>query len=103
MLPVADVEMARRAVKEFLTTPVEWYMHLAVSTSRHVRVSLRGITVPTPFVAGRWDVLASADDMRTASERIAGSTYVRLNGTHFLAMERPDEVHALLLDLLTKV
>jgi pimeloyl-ACP methyl ester carboxylesterase len=103
MLPVPDVEMARRAVKEFLTTPVEWYMHLAVSTSRHVRVSLRGITVPTTFVAGRWDVLASADDMRTASERIAGSTYVRLNGTHFLAMERPDEVHALLLDLLTQV
>jgi pimeloyl-ACP methyl ester carboxylesterase len=103
MLPVPDVEMARRAVKEFLTTPIDWYMHLAVSTSRHVRVSLRGITVPTTFVAGRWDVLASADDMRTASERIAGSTYVRLNGTHFLAMERPDEVHALLLDLLTQV
>lgn len=103
MLPVPDVEMARRAIKEFLTTPIDWYMHLAVTTSKHVRVSLRGISVPTTFVAGRWDVLASADDMRTASERIAGSTYVRLSASHFVAMEKPDEVHALLLDLLDRV
>jgi pimeloyl-ACP methyl ester carboxylesterase len=103
MLPVPDVAMARRAVKEFLTTPIDWYMHLAVTTSRHVRVSLRGIDVPTTFVAGRWDVLASAEDMRTAAERIAGATYVRLNSSHFVAMERPDEVHDLLLELLDRV
>jgi pimeloyl-ACP methyl ester carboxylesterase len=103
MLPVPDVRMARRAIKEFLTTPIDWYMHLAVTTSRHVRVSLRGIDVPTTFVAGRWDVLASAEDMRTAAERIAGATYVRMNASHFVAMERPDEVHELLLDLLDRV
>ena len=103
MLPVPDVDMARRAIKEFLTTPIDWYMHLAVTTSRHVRVSLRAIDVPTTFVAGRWDVLASAEDMRTASERIAGSTYVRLNASHFVAMEKPDEVHKLLLELLDQV
>ncbi len=103
MLPVPDVAMARRAIKEFLTTPIDWYMHLAVTTSRHVRVSLRGITVPTSFVAGRWDVLASAEDMRTAADRIAGASYVRLDASHFVAMERPDEVHELLLDLLDRV
>jgi pimeloyl-ACP methyl ester carboxylesterase len=68
-----------------------------------VRVSLRGIDVPTTFVAGRWDVLASAEDMRTAAERIAGATYVRLNSSHFVAMERPDEVHDRLLELLDRV
>jgi pimeloyl-ACP methyl ester carboxylesterase len=103
MLPVPDVELARRAVKEFLTTPIDWYMHLAVTTSRHVRVSLRGLRVPTTFVAGRWDILASAEDMRTAAERIEGATYVRLDASHFVAMERPDEVHELLLDLLDRV
>jgi len=101
MLPVPDVVMARRAIKEFLTTPIDWYMHLAVTTSKHVRVSLRSIDVPTTFVAGRWDVLASAEDMRTASERIAGSSYVRLNASHFVAMEKPDEVHGHLLELLS--
>lgn len=103
MLPVPDVDMVRRAVKEFLTTPIDWYMHLAVTTSRHVRVSLRSIDVPTTFVAGRWDVLSSAEDMRTASERIPGSTYVRLNASHFVTMEKPDEVHELLLELLDRV
>lgn len=103
MLPVPDVDMVRRAVKEFLTTPIDWYMHLAVTTSRHVRVSLRPIDVPTTFVAGRWDVLSSAEDMRTASERIPGSTYVRLNASHFVTMEKPDEVHELLLELLDRV
>jgi pimeloyl-ACP methyl ester carboxylesterase len=103
MLPVPDAAMARRAIKAFLTTPIDWYMHLAVTTSTHVRVSLRAIEVPTTFVAGRWDLLASATDMRTASERIAGSTYVRLNASHFVAMEKPAEVHQLLLELLEQV
>jgi pimeloyl-ACP methyl ester carboxylesterase len=40
--------------------------------------------------------------VRTASERIAGATYARLNASHFVAMERPDEVHALLLELLER-
>lgn len=103
MLPVADVESTAETVREMLQTPVDWYMHLAVTTSRHVRVSLRAVDVPSTFVAGRWDVLASAEDMRTASERIAGSAYVRLNASHFVAMEKPDEVHALLLELLAKI
>jgi pimeloyl-ACP methyl ester carboxylesterase len=103
MLPVADVDLTAETVREMLRTPVDWYMHLAVTTSKHVRVSLRTIDVPTTFVAGRWDVLASAEDMRTASERIAGSTYVRLGASHFVAMEKPDEVHALLLELLDRV
>ncbi|MFL6107227.1 MAG: alpha/beta fold hydrolase, partial [Marmoricola sp.] len=63
MLPVADVELTAETVREMLRTPVDWYMHLAVETSKHVRVSLRDIAVPATFVAGHWDVLASTDDM----------------------------------------
>ena len=103
MLPVADVELTAETVLEMLQTPVDWYMHLAVETSKHVRVSLRDIDVPATFVAGHWDVLASAEDMRTASERIPGSEYVELGASHFVAMEHPAEVHELLLDLLDRV
>ncbi|MGO4258396.1 alpha/beta fold hydrolase [Marmoricola sp. RAF53] len=103
MLPVADVELTAATVHEMLQIPVDWYMHLAVETSRHVRVSLRSIAVPTTFVAGRWDVLASAHDMRTAADRIEGAEFVELNATHFVAMEKPVEVHELLLDLLDRV
>lgn len=103
MLPTPDVAMTRRAVAEFLTTPIDWYMHLALATARHVRVSLRNIDVPTSFVAGRYDVLASSADMRTASERIKDAEYVELRATHFVAMEKPAEVHEQLLSLLDRV
>jgi pimeloyl-ACP methyl ester carboxylesterase len=100
MLPVADPVLARRAVKEFLSTPTDWYMHLALHSSLHLRVSLRNISVPTSFVAGKYDILASSHDMFTAAERIEGATYQELRATHFLPMEKPDEVHEALLDLL---
>ncbi len=103
MAEVADEELSRRAVREFLTTPVEWYMHLAYHSSRHQRVSLRRIAVPTSFLAGKRDVLASATDMRTAAERIPHATYRVLRATHFLPMERPAEVHEELLALLARV
>ena len=53
MLPVPGEALARRAIKEFLTTPTDWYMHLALHSSRHPRVSLRAIDVPVAFVAGQ--------------------------------------------------
>jgi pimeloyl-ACP methyl ester carboxylesterase len=103
MLPGADPEVVQRAVSAFLTTPVQWYMHLARAAARHDRISLSRVRVPAAFVAGRWDILASSADMRTAGERIPGSRYVELRGTHFVQMERPDEVHAELLALLGRL
>ena len=103
MLPVADSGLAARAVAEFLTTPVDWYFHLALTTSRHARVSLSGLTVPAFFVAGRWDVLSGSRDMFSAAARMRDATYVELPGSHFLQMERPAEVHALLLEFLERV
>jgi pimeloyl-ACP methyl ester carboxylesterase len=103
MLPVPETAVVRRAVKEFLQTPVDWYMHMARASAQHPRVSLSSITVPTTFVAGRYDILASAKDMRTAAERIPGASYVLLRGSHFLQFEHADEVHAELLSLVGHV
>lgn len=103
MLPTPEVASVRRAVAEFLTTPVDWYMHLALAAAEHPRVSLRGIRVPTAFVAGRYDVLASSRDMATAAQRIPEATYVELPGSHFLQLEHPDPVHEELLTLLGRI
>lgn len=103
MLPTPDPANTAHAVRAFLQTPVDWYMHLALATSKHLRVSLRRVAVPTAFVAGRYDLLASSADMRTAAYRIEGATYTELKASHFIPMERPDEVHDLLLDLLDRV
>jgi pimeloyl-ACP methyl ester carboxylesterase len=103
MLPTAKSQEVRRAVREFLTTPVDWYGHLAVAAARHPRVSLSQIDVPAAFVAGRWDLLASHRDMRSAAERIDDASYVALFGTHFLNLERSREITRLLHQFLEKV
>ena len=103
MFPVADRELAVRAVKEFLTTPIDWYFHLALSTSRHARVSLSKVQVPARFVAGSYDVLAGNRYMASAAERLEQGEYVKLRGTHFIAMEQPEQVHQLLLEFLESV
>jgi pimeloyl-ACP methyl ester carboxylesterase len=66
-------------------------------------VSLSHVRVPTTFVGGRFDVLASSRDMASAAARIPGATYVELRGSHFLQLERPDEVHRHLLGLLERL
>lgn len=100
MFPVRDPELAAVAVTEFLKVPIEWYMHLAISTSKHARVRLSRITVPTLFVAATYDVLAGARDMKSAAARIKSAEYVELRGSHFIAMEQPERVHQLLIDFL---
>jgi pimeloyl-ACP methyl ester carboxylesterase len=102
-LPVEDLVAVRRAVEEFLTTPVDWYMHLALAAAEHPRVSLRHVKVPTTFVAGKYDLLASSQDMRTAADRIDDARYVELPGSHFLQLEHPDHVHDELLALLERI
>lgn len=103
MLPTRETESVSRAVKEFLQTPLDWYMHLARAAAKHPRVSLRSIAVPTTFVAGKYDILASAKDMASAAERIPDAEYVVLNGSHFVQLEHPETVHEQLIDLLFRV
>ena len=78
-------------------------MHLALATSEHARVSLSQVTVPTAFVAARWDLLAGSRYMASAAARIRGATYVELDGSHFVQMEHPDDVHELLLEFLGRL
>jgi len=102
MAPTAPARDVRRAVEEFLRTPLDWYLHLAVAASTHRRVPPSAITVPTTFVAGDRDLLASSADLRAAAEAITGASYVELRGTHYLSLERSDEVTALLRDLAAR-
>ncbi|MCD4536425.1 alpha/beta hydrolase [Nocardioides sp. cx-169] len=103
MFPVPDPELAATAVSEFLTTPIGWYMQLALSTSRHARVSLSRVSVPCAFVAGRYDILAGTRHMATAAARVKDATYAELRGSHFIQMEQPEQVHRLLVEFLARV
>ncbi|AWB92870.1 alpha/beta hydrolase [Aeromicrobium chenweiae] len=100
--PAADTAELRVLLQEFFTTHPAWYAKLALSVSRHARVSLSEIDIPVTFLAGRWDVLTGARDMLTASQRIKGSRYRELNATHFIPIEFPDIVLEELKELLTR-
>lgn len=102
LFPGADPTVVRRAVRAYLDTPLEWGMHLALVADQHARVSLQSIRVPTTFVAGKYDLLASAHDMGTAAARIPGAEYVVLRGSHFVQMEHAEAVHQHLLDLIDR-
>lgn len=103
MLKIPDATLAAQAIREFLTTPVEWYFHLALKSSEHARVRLSSIHVPAFFVAGKYDVLAGSRDMASAAERMSEATYVELKASHFVQMEQPETVHRLLLEFLERV
>lgn len=98
--PAADTAELRTLLQEFFTTHPVWYAKLALSVAEHARVSLRDIDVPVTFVAGRWDVFTGARDMLTASQRVRGSRFRQLNGTHFIPVEFPEVVLDELKDLL---
>ena len=99
--PEADPALLQTAVQEFFATHPAWYARMALAASRHPRVSLSSIAVPTTFLAGRSDLLAGAPAMRSAAARIPGARYREVRGTHFIPLERPDvvleELHALLV------
>lgn len=103
MFPVADPVQAAVGIKEFLTTPVQWYAHLALGTSKHARVSLSGIEAPARFVAATYDILAGARDMAAAAERLRDADYIELRGSHFIQLEQPERVHGLLLDFIEQL
>jgi pimeloyl-ACP methyl ester carboxylesterase len=103
MLPVADPEMAMRSLRACLTTPIDWYFHMALRTHQHQRVSLSAIEVPAVFVAAKYDLLAGPKDMLSAAERLPEVTYVELSGSHFIQMEKPEAVHEELMDFLERL
>jgi len=103
ILPIADPGLASLALRDFLSTPAQWYFHLALRTAEHSHIALRRIRVPVVFVAGSRDLVAGARHMAEVAARTPDATYVELRGSHFLPMEQPEVVHGLLLDLLRRV
>lgn len=103
MFPVANSRLAGKAIRQVLQTPMQWYMHLALASANHPRRNLEFVTVPTAFVAGKYDVLSDTDEMRELAAQVPGASYLELPGTHFISMERPDEINTELVKLLNRI
>ncbi|UDY24537.1 alpha/beta fold hydrolase [Nocardioides sp. Kera G14] len=100
---MADTELAALALAEFLTTPVDWYFHLALRSADHRFASLRRIKVPVQFVGGTFDLLSSSRRMASAAAQLADAEVLELRASHFIPLEQPDRVHRLLVDFVARV
>ena len=101
--PDADPQVMRTLLTEFFRTDPAWFARLASAASRHARVSLSSIDVPTTFIAASGDILAGSAAMRSAAERIPGARFLEVRGSHFIAAEHPEVVLEELKALLERV
>ena len=99
---VPDPDLAALAFAQVLAVPVQWYAHLALSTTRRTPPPLSRVTVPATFVGGSHDLVAGARDVASAARRMPHAQYVELRSSHFLPLEHPDRVHQLLRSLIAR-
>jgi len=84
-------------VREFSGHPWTYYSQLVLAAAKH-RAKHRAmdtsfVTFPVTVVAGLLDTLAATADLRTMAERIPQARFLQLNGTHFLPLQYPDQLH----------
>ena len=101
MHPSARPERLIPTLEEFRRHDFRRYFTLALAMAEHEPMDLAFVRCPTTLVAGRYDVITSRHDMARAARRIPHARLVLLDGSHFLPIERPDEITALLRDLVS--
>lgn len=99
MLPAARPERLIPTLEEFRRHDFRWYFTLALAMAEHEPMDVSFVRCPTTLVAGRYDIITSRHAMERTAERIPHARLVVLDGSHFLPLERPDEITALLHDL----
>ena len=99
----SDPYVVRETLQEMLTTDPDWYANLALGIGTHRRVSLSSIKVPVTMLAGTQDMLTSAEQMRSAAERLHDVVFIEIDATHFIPFGRPALVLTELKNVLKRV
>jgi 3-oxoadipate enol-lactonase len=87
-------------LEEFRRHDFRWYFTLAVAMAEHEPMDLSFVRCPATLVAGTRDIVTSRHHMERAAAKIPHAKLVVLDGTHFLPLEKPDELTALLRELV---
>jgi pimeloyl-ACP methyl ester carboxylesterase len=99
----SDPYVVRETLQEMMTTDPDWYAHLALGITTHRRVSLSSIKVPVTMLAGTHDMLTSAQQMRSAAERLHDVVFIEIDATHFIPFGQPGLVLVELKNVLKRV
>ena len=91
-----------QVLRRFADHDWPWYSRLVGAVGDHPPMDLSAIDMPVTYLAGTWDAIASAQQMRVASEQTPHSRYVELAATHFMPLQFPSRVSAELGDLVDR-
>jgi 3-oxoadipate enol-lactonase len=91
-----------KVLRRFADHDWPWYSRLARAVGDHPPMDLSAIDIPVTYLAGTWDAITSAKQMRAASEKTPHGRYVELAATHFVPLQFPSRVSAELGDLVDR-
>jgi 3-oxoadipate enol-lactonase len=91
-LDLVHGDILLRVLRRFANHDWPWYSRLARAVGDHPPIALNDIDMQVTYLAGTWDAITSAEDMRAASERTPHSQYVELAATHFVPLQFPERM-----------
>lgn len=101
-LDVMNAQTFLQVLRRFTAHDWQWYSRLARAVGEHQPVDLAAVSVPVTYLAGTWDAITSAKQMRRAADRTPHSRYVELPATHFVPLQFPDRMSTELDDLVAR-
>lgn len=102
MMPSAQTKDVVPWIRSFLEHDFEWYFRLMVAAADHEPMDPSFVTCPITVVAGGFDVMTSMRDVVAFADKIDHAEVHVLHGTHFIPLEFPDEIMAMLDGLLMR-
>ncbi|HVE98276.1 MAG TPA: alpha/beta hydrolase [Mycobacteriales bacterium] len=97
-----DVDAMCETMEVFRQHDVRWYFTLALALVDHLPMELRDVGCPVLFVAGTSDHLTAHSDVSRAAARVPDAQLEVLPGTHYLPVEHPTAMRALLSRLVER-
>jgi pimeloyl-ACP methyl ester carboxylesterase len=102
MMPSAQTKDVVPWIRSFLEHDFEWYFRLMVAAADHEPMDPSFVRCPITVVAGGFDVMTSMRDVVAFARKIDHAQVHVLHGTHFVPLEFPDEIMAMLDGLLLR-
>lgn len=102
MLPSATTKDVVPWITSFLQHDFEWYFTLMTAGAAHQPMDPSFVRCPVTVVAGGFDVMTSMRDVVSFAQKIPHAEVHVLQATHFVPLEFPDEIMAMLEGLVAQ-
>ncbi|MFT6563862.1 MAG: pimeloyl-ACP methyl ester carboxylesterase [Actinomycetes bacterium] len=102
IMPSARSEDIVPWLDSFIKQDFSWYFHLFPAAGEHERIDPSFVDVPVTVAAGGMDTLTSMLDVVAFAKEIEHAQVHVLRGTHFIPLEFPDEIMAMIDDVLLR-